>query len=136
MAVACDVPEAPAVAGWRTLNTSGDGMDRAAMLGRDQTAVRSHPGGPAPVAVDQHIAWAQQSALDQIAERDARCIAARVEHNGFACRRPDRGDAAARQLCIAGVTLDTDKAAAETLRHRTGRAGAKEWVEHHFARPG
>src|SRR5205085_5124006 len=55
-AVALDMPERPTVAGRRALHAGADGVDRAAMLGRDQAAVRAHPRGEAAAAVDQHLA--------------------------------------------------------------------------------
>ena len=54
-------------------------MDRAAVLGRNQAAVGAHPRIEAPVPIDQHLAGLDQAALDQVAERDARRLAPRIE---------------------------------------------------------
>src|ERR1051325_7768635 len=75
-AAALDMPEGPAVAGRRALQLGGDKVDRAAMLGGDDTAVGAHPRAPAPARIDQHLAGPQQPALDEVAERHPWRIAA------------------------------------------------------------
>src|SRR5258707_10484144 len=87
LALALDMPEGPAVAGRRALQLGRDGMDRAAMLGRNEAAIGAHPGAPAPPRVDQHLARLQQAALDEAAERDARRLAPRLQRNDLGLRR-------------------------------------------------
>ena len=78
------MPEGPAIASGRALHASGDGMNRAPMLGRDQAGIGAHPRPPAAARVDQDLARPDQPALDEGAERDARSVAPRFEGHGIA----------------------------------------------------
>ena len=133
------MPEGPAVAGRRPLHLGADLMDRAAHArptitlpsARTRAATRR-------LGVDQHLAGAQQAALDQAAERHPRRLALRRADDATSFGGAGRTAAmrAARQRDIGRLALDADEAAAEPLRHRAGRAGAEERVEHDVARLG
>src|SRR5579862_3031466 len=107
------MPEGPAVARRRALQLGRHGMDRALMLGRNETAIGAHLGAPAPRPIDQDLARPQEAALDEAAERDASRLAARFEENEIGRRRAHRGDAPPRQRDISGVLLDPDKSPGE-----------------------
>ena len=109
-------------------------MDRAAQpLGLD-AAVGVDTRGPAPALVEQHIARAQQPALDHGAERDARRIApAGRFHQRGVFHRHNPIDAPAGDLDVVALTLDADPPAPQPLRHRAGGAGAEERIEHQTA---
>src|SRR5260370_23690641 len=54
-----DVPECPAVAGRRSLDLGADLVDGAARIRRDDGAVGSHLGGPAPARSEDHTSELQ-----------------------------------------------------------------------------
>src|SRR5689334_17784241 len=76
LAFALDVPEHPAVAARRVLQRLADAVDRARLSPAGDRAVGAHGRLPAPLLVEDLGARLEQAGLDQLAERNARCIPA------------------------------------------------------------
>ena len=129
-----DVPEGPAVAGLETLRQRADPVDRADRFAERERAVGAHQRLMPALGIDELCAGRDQPALDQRRERHARRLARGHERRERRLgQRLDRGDALLGRRGVGGVALDADEAPAEPLRHRAGRAGAEERVEHHIA---
>src|SRR5690606_18867913 len=136
-AVLLEVPEGPAVAARRPLQGLADAVDRARFAARGDRAVCAHGRGPAALLVEQLGARSEETGLDELAESDARRVLAALHRRqrGFV-QRQFLLDALERDAAVAFLALAADPLPAEALRHRAGRAGAEERIEHHVARLG
>ena len=74
-ALGLDMPEGPAVAGFRALRDRADAMDLADLVAEHDGAVGAHQGAMALLGVDQLGAGCDHAALDQFGEGDAGRIA-------------------------------------------------------------
>src|SRR6478609_5977512 len=129
------MPEGPAVAGRRALQSGANLVNRTAVALALDRPIGADAGGPAAFAVRERCAGRHHAAFDEQAEGDA-WLATLVGDgfHGALVERKGRGDALAGDLHVSGFALDADPFAAEAARHRACRAGAEERVKDDVAR--
>ena len=103
----------------------------------NQRAFHRHLGGEAALLVHQLRAGAQNAALDEAAEGDARRLAPGRRGDHGAGRRARLGlQPAPGGLDIGRMPLDADEMPVQALGHRGGGAGAEERVDDDVPRAG
>ena len=136
LAVLLDMPEGPAVAGRRALHARRRSCGSSPAGPPCSTeASAQHPRLPAPLGVGQHRARRDHPALDQSAERHlaAGSRATAIIFIALSSSGSVESIRSRATFDIAALALDPDPVPPEPPRHRAGRAGAEEGIEHDVA---